>query len=86
MAYVSLYAPSLDGDGWAEEISLTEISRACVLLAGKSLNHPFTVNPVVASRVVVGIDGGGTASAAAATSAVGLVAAVDAVAFLLSPL
>ena len=82
MAYVSLYAPSLDGDGWAEEISLTEEG----LLAGKSLNHPFTVNPVVASRVVVGIDGGGTASAAAATSAVGLVAAVDAVAFLLSPL
>ena len=83
MAYVSLYAPSLDGDGWAEEISLTEEG----LLAGKSLYHPFTVNPVVASRVVVGIDGGGIAAAAAAASShVGLVAAVDAVALLLSPL
>ena len=84
MAYVSLYAPSLDGDGWAEEISLTEEG----LLAGKSLYHPFTVNPVVASRVVVGIDGGGiaAAAAAAASSHVGLVAAVDAVALLLSPL
>ena len=83
MAYVSLYAPSLDGDGWAEEISLTEEG----LLAGKSLYHPFTVNPVVASRVVVGIDGGGIAAAAAAASShVGLVAAVDAVALQLSPL
>ena len=83
MAYVSLYVPSLDGDGWAEEISLTEEG----LLAGKSLYHPFTVNPVVASRVVVGIDGGGIAAAAAAASShVGLVAAVDAVALLLSPL
>ena len=83
MAYVSLYAPSLDGDGWAEEISLTEEG----LLAGKSLYHPFTVNPVVASRVVVGIDGGRIAAAAAAASShVGLVAAVDAVALLLSPL